>query len=239
MFWPRRLLGPLTQGSILALLGPSGCGKTTALRLIAGFDDPDDGSINVASSRYMAKAVPFPRKSAGGHGIPGRGAVPPSDRGAEYRLRTFPGRQSLRPGGRGGAAHRLEGLTQRMPYELSGGQQQRVALARALAPRPELLLLDEPFSNLDPGLREQVRRDVMSILRSSGITAVFVTHDQEEAMYVGDTVAVMNAGRIEQQGTPEEIFHQPRSKFVASLSGWWTLFPPGGTAAPFQRHRRR
>ena len=119
----------------------------------------------------------------------------------------------------------LEGLTHREPYELSGGQQQRVALARALAPRPKLLLLDEPFSNLDPGLREQVRRDVMAILRANHITAIFVTHDQEEAMYVGDTIAVMNGGRIEQHGTPEQIFHHPRTKFVAEFIGMVDFIP--------------
>ena len=216
----------LPKGRILALLGPSGCGKTTALRLIAGFADPDSGTITVASDPvYDQRASVPPEKRRVGM-VFQEGALFPHltvEQNIAYGLarednRTDRVAEVVRMTG-------LEGLTQRMPYELSGGQQQRVALARALAPRPELLLLDEPFSNLDPGLREQVRRDVMSILRASGITAVFVTHDQEEAMYVGDTIAVMNRGRIEQQGTPEEIFHRPRSKFVAEFIGMVDFVP--------------
>jgi iron(III) transport system ATP-binding protein len=119
----------------------------------------------------------------------------------------------------------LEALGQRMPHELSGGQQQRVALARALAPQPELLLLDEPFSNLDPGLRQQVRHDVREILRASNSTAIFVTHDQEEALSIGDVVGVMNRGRIEQLATPEEIFHHPATRFVAEFIGMVDFLP--------------
>jgi iron(III) transport system ATP-binding protein len=119
----------------------------------------------------------------------------------------------------------LRGLGHRMPHELSGGQQQRVALGRALAPEPAVLLLDEPFSNLDPKLREQVRRDVMQIVRASGATAIFVTHDQEEALFVGDTVAVMNQGCILQMGSPEDIFHNPASRFVAQFIGTVDFLP--------------
>ncbi len=216
----------LPQGRILALLGPSGCGKTTALRLIAGFDDPDNGSVTIASRTVYDKRTNTPPEKRRVGMVFQEGALFPhltveqniafglsrddqrSDRVAEVVRMTG-----------------LEGLTHRMPYELSGGQQQRVALARALAPRPELLLLDEPFSNLDPALREQVRRDVMNILRDSDITAIFVTHDQEEAMYVGDSIAVMNRGRIEQQGTPEEIFHRPRTRFVAEFIGMVDFVP--------------
>ena len=216
----------LPQGRILALLGPSGCGKTTALRLIAGFDDPDSGSITVAFSPVYDESVSVPPDKRRVGMVFQEGALFPHltvEQNIAYGLSREDNRSErvaevVQLTG-------LEGLTQRMPYELSGGQQQRVALARALAPRPELLLLDEPFSNLDPGLREQVRRDVMSILRDSGMTAVFVTHDQEEAMYVGDTIAVMNRGRIEQQGTPEEIFHRPRSKFVAEFIGMVDFVP--------------
>jgi len=106
-----------------------------------------------------------------------------------------------------------------MPHELSGGQQQRVALARALAPDPVVLLLDEPFSNLDAALREEMRQEVRRLLKASGTTAVFVTHDQEEALFMGDEVAVMNQGRIEQLGTPEQIFHRPQTRFVADFLG--------------------
>jgi iron(III) transport system ATP-binding protein len=116
-------------------------------------------------------------------------------------------------------------LGHRMPDELSGGQQQRVALARALAPQPELLLLDEPFSNLDPSLRQQVRHDVREILRASNSTAIFVTHDQEEALSIGDVVGVMNQGRIEQLASPEEIFHHPATRFVAEFIGMVDFIP--------------
>ncbi len=214
------------RGKILALLGPSGCGKTTALRLIAGFIQPDAGIIELVGERVSdgLLSVPPERRRVGM--VFQEGALFPHltvEQNIAFGLSKGDDRaqrvaEVVRLTG-------LEGLTQRMPYELSGGQQQRVALARALAPRPELLLLDEPFSNLDPGLREQVRRDVMGILRASGITAVFVTHDQEEAMYVGDTIAVMNRGRIEQHGAPEEIFHQPRSKFVAEFIGMVDFVP--------------
>ena len=208
------------QGQIVALLGPSGCGKTTALRAIAGFAQPDSGTINIAGEAVHddRRTVPPERRRVGM--VFQEGALFPHltvEQNIAYGLGKSDDRAAriedvVRMTG-------LDGLEQRMPYELSGGQQQRVALARALAPRPEVLLLDEPFSNLDPALREQVRRDVVGILRSGGVTAVFVTHDQEEAMYVGDTIAVMNQGRIEQQGTPQDIFHQPESKFVAEFIG--------------------
>ena len=216
----------LPQGRILALLGPSGCGKTTALRLIAGFAQPDSGTIALASETVHDGRTSLPPEKRSVGMVFQEGALFPHltvEQNIAYGLRKGDDRA-----GRVAEVVRmtgLEGLTHRMPYELSGGQQQRVALARALAPRPKLLLLDEPFSNLDPGLREQVRRDVVSIIRASGITAVFVTHDQEEAMYVGDSIAVMNRGRIEQQGTPVEIFHRPRSKFVAEFIGMVDFVP--------------
>ncbi len=216
----------VSPGQIVALLGPSGCGKTTALRLIAGFAQPDSGTIAITGEPMHdhRHSTPPERRRVGM--VFQEGALFPHLTVAQniaYGLSKEDARKErvdevVKLTG-------LEGLTQRMPYELSGGQQQRVALARALAPHPQLLLLDEPFSNLDPGLREQVRRDVMSILRRSGITAIFVTHDQEEAMYVGDTIAVMNRGRVEQQGSPEEIFHRPRSKFVAEFIGMVDFVP--------------
>jgi iron(III) transport system ATP-binding protein len=119
----------------------------------------------------------------------------------------------------------LSGLESRLPHELSGGQQQRVALARALAPRPKVLLLDEPFSNLDAGRRAQVREEVRDILKRMGTSAVFVTHDQEEALFMGDQVAILNQGRLEQVGTPEEIFHQPATRFVAEFLGLPNFLP--------------
>jgi len=210
----------IPKGQILALLGPSGCGKTTALRLIAGFEEPDDGVIAIGGQTV---------NSAGGHTPPERrrvgmvfqeGALFPHltvEQNIAYGLPKGENRDD-----RVSEVLELIGLTtqrNRMPHELSGGQQQRVALGRALAPQPEVLLLDEPFSNLDPKLREQVRRDVLDILRASHATAIFVTHDQEEALYVGDVVAVMNEGQVEQTASPETIFHHPITKFVAQFIG--------------------
>lgn len=216
----------IPKGQILALLGPSGCGKTTALRLIAGFEEPDAGVISIGGDTV---------NSNGGHTPPERrrvgmvfqeGALFPHltvEQNIAYGLPKGQGRDE-----RVSQVLELIDLTvqrDRMPHELSGGQQQRVALGRALAPQPDVLLLDEPFSNLDPKLREQVRRDVLAILKASNATAVFVTHDQEEALFVGDVVAVMNEGQIEQTDSPETIFHYPTTKFVAQFIGMVDFLP--------------
>ena len=206
-------------GSITALVGPSGCGKTTTLRLLAGFERPDHGSI-----------------CAGGRTLAGPGAfVPPEARNIgvvfqEYAL--FPhhdvagniayalGRKPDRR--RIDEVLHLVGLAEianRPVHELSGGQQQRVALARALAPSPQVVLLDEPFSNLDASLRDRLRQEVTGILRQTGVTAIFVTHDQEEALSVADRVAVMGEGRIEQVGSPEEVYSRPVGRWVAEFIG--------------------
>jgi iron(III) transport system ATP-binding protein len=218
----------LNEGEILALLGPSGCGKTTTLRLMAGFEAPDAGTV-----RLRGEVV-------SGHGR----HVPPEERGVglvfqDYAL--FPhltvhdnvafGLDRMERAARRarvGEALDLVGLRDvgaRFPHELSGGQQQRVAVARALAPAPALLLLDEPFSNLDADLRAQMRDDVEGILRSTGTTAVFVTHDQDEAFTLADRVGVMHRGRIEQIATPEEIYHQPATQFVAEFVGAADFLP--------------
>ncbi len=214
------------RGEVLALLGPSGCGKTTALRLIAGLEFPDAGTVEI-----------------GGQVVAGPGAaVPPERRQVgmvfqEYAL--FP-HMSVRdniafglPQGPSRAERvremaslaSLESLEQRMPHQLSGGQQQRVALARAIAPQPDVLLLDEPFSNLDSALRNQVRRETRDILKASGTTAVFVTHSRDEAMVIGDLIAVMNRGRVEQVDTPERIFHAPATRYVARFMGLADFLP--------------
>ncbi|MGH2953955.1 MAG: ABC transporter ATP-binding protein [Solirubrobacterales bacterium] len=212
-------------GTLSALLGPSGCGKTTVLRLIAGLERPDAGAIEL-----------------GGRTLNGNGSyVPPERRRIgmvfqDYAL--FPhldvaGNVSYGLGRKGGAERVAEvlelvglgGLGDRPVHELSGGQQQRVALARALAPTPELILLDEPFSNLDAGLRERLRNEVAGILRAAGVTAIFVTHDQAEALSIAETVAVMREGRIEQVGTPEEIYSRPASRWVASFLGEIEVVP--------------
>lgn len=207
-------------GEIVALVGPSGCGKTTALRIVAGFERPDAGSLDIGGVRVAGPGVYVPPER---HSV---GMV-----FQEYAL--FPHMTVLDNVsyglGRRAAAREtalallselhLTGLEDRLPASLSGGQQQRVALARALAPRPAVLLLDEPLSNLDERHRAQLRHEVRRVLKNTGTSAIFVTHDQEEALMVADTVAVMNAGRLEQIGPPEEVFHQPANLFVAEFFG--------------------
>ncbi|MBW4464750.1 MAG: ABC transporter ATP-binding protein [Pegethrix bostrychoides GSE-TBD4-15B] len=218
----------LQSGDLLALLGPSGCGKTTLLRLIAGFEQPQDGSIEIAERQVAGDGV----------------WVPPEQRGVgmvfqDYAL--FPHltvRQNVMFGlndrlERGKlersklerskrlkevlALVRLEGLEDRFPHQLSGGQQQRVALARALAPSSALILLDEPLSNLDLQVRLRLRQELRQILKAAGASAIFVTHDQEEALSIADQVAVMCQGRLEQVGTPEQLYQRPASRFVAEF----------------------
>ena len=210
----------MNPGQILSLLGPSGCGKTTALRMIAGFERPDEGEISMGGQVVSSASgtVPPERRRIGM--VFQEGALFPHlsvEENVGYGLRKDAGR-----GRRVAEVLELVGLTemrQRMPHEMSGGQQQRVALARALAPKPDVLLMDEPFSNLDAKLREQLQRDVVDILHAGGVTTIFVTHDQQAAMSVGDEVAVMNEGRLEQTGSPASVFHYPKSKFVAHFIG--------------------
>jgi iron(III) transport system ATP-binding protein len=210
----------LRGGEVLALLGPSGCGKTTALRLIAGFERPEHGTIAIGGVPVAGERVFVPpeQRKIGmvfqnyalfphldvaaniAYGLPRR-----MDRGARVA-------EVIELTG-------LDGLEQRMPHELSGGQQQRVALARALAPRPDVLLLDEPFSNLDAALRRRVRLEVQAILREARATAVFVTHDQAEAMSLADQLAVMQAGRLLQIGRPQQLYRFPATHEVAALLG--------------------
>ena len=212
----------IAEGATLSILGPSGCGKTTVLRAIAGFERPQSGTITIAG-RPVCDSSHW---------------VPPEARGVgkvfqDYAL--FPhltvsqnvafGLRRLEPQ----AAARmvvttldLVGLTDlkdRYPHELSGGQQQRVAIARALAPKPIVILLDEPFSNLDPDMRGQMREEVEEILRLTGTTAVLVTHDHDEAFAMADRIAVLNGGRLEQVDNPESIYHTPSTPFVANFVG--------------------
>jgi iron(III) transport system ATP-binding protein len=215
------------QGELLAVVGPSGCGKTTLLRLLAGFEHPDSGVIRL-----------------NGRVVTGEGLfVPPEKRGVgmvfqDYALfphMTVSKNIGFGLNGRNGRDQtilkmlelvHLGGYQERYPHELSGGERQRVALARALAPQPGLVLLDEPFSNLDADRRLQMRADVRAILKEVGITSIFVTHDQAEALFMGDRMAVINKGQIEQIGTPEQVFHQPSTRFVAGFLGQ-TEFIPG------------
>ncbi len=206
-------------GSICALLGPSGCGKTTTLRLIAGLEQPDGGEIAIGErvlcgpgtflppekrriGMVFQDYALFPHLDVAGNVGYGLGRRPDGDRVAEVLDLVGLSAEANRP-----------------VHELSGGQQQRVALARALAPTPELILLDEPFSNLDAGLRDRLRQEVREILSRARVTALFVTHDQAEALSIAETVAVMRDGKVAQLGTPEEIYSRPSSRWVAGFLG--------------------
>lgn len=212
----------VSDGEQVALVGPSGCGKSTTLRLVAGLEQPDEGHIRIGGTLVAGSGAwqPVERRRVGlvfqDHAlfphltVAGNVAFGLDGAGAGHRR------------ARVGAVLDLVEMTRfagRYPHELSGGEQQRVALARALAPEPAVVLLDEPFSDLDRNLRVQIRAEVTVILREAGSTAVFVTHDQQEALAVGDRVAVMRAGRIEQLDVPERVFHAPANRFVATFMG--------------------
>jgi len=212
-------------GATAALLGPSGCGKTTMLRLLAGFERPDAGAVSIGG-RVVAGPGTFvaPDRRRVGMVFQDYALFPHLDVAGNvgYGLP-----RARRRGGRVAELLALVGLDghgDRRPHELSGGQQQRVAIARALAGEPDVVLLDEPFSNLDAALRGQVRREVRSILLRAGVTALFVTHDQEEALSLADVVAVMRAGRIEQVGTPDEVYERPGTRWVAEFLGEADVF---------------
>ena len=220
----------VAAGGMLALLGPSGSGKTTLLRLIAGFERPDQGCIVIAG-RKVVDVADSVWVAAENRGV---GMV-----FQDYAL--FPHltvaqnvRFGLRNTGKKDRETRvakllrlteLELCAERYPHELSGGQQQRVALARALAPRPGVVLLDEPFNGLDPELRPQMRREVARILRHLGTAAILVTHDQEEALGMADQVAVIRHGELQQVGTPEDIYYSPKTTFVANFVGHADFIP--------------
>jgi putative spermidine/putrescine transport system ATP-binding protein len=208
------------EGEFVALLGPSGCGKTTTLRVIAGFERPDTGRVLIRGADATSRP-PYHRDI----GVVFQNyALFPHMTVAEnvaYGLRMRKvARDALRERVRAALqlVH-LEGLEGRYPRQLSGGQQQRVAVARAIVIRPSVLLFDEPLSNLDARLRQEMRRELRQLQRSLKISTIFVTHDQEEALSMADRVVVMNAGRIEQVGNPEEIYRHPATAFVASFIG--------------------
>jgi len=210
----------IAPGELVTLLGPSGCGKTTLLRLVAGFERPDAGTLSI-SGREMTAVPPykrpvntvfqhyalFPHRNVAGNvafGLEMRGT------GAPEIARKV--QQAL-------ALVRLEGFAERAVSELSGGQKQRVALARALVLEPELLLLDEPMAALDPKLRHEMQVELKNLQERVGITFLFVTHDQDEALLLSDRIAVMNRGRIEQLDAPEALYEKPRTRFVADFLG--------------------
>ena len=206
-------------GRILALVGPSGSGKTTALRMIAGFERPDAGRVTIAGATVVDANVNLPPERRRVGMVFQNFALFPHmsvARNVGYGIdpRDRPGRiaEVLAMVG-------LSGMESRMPHELSGGEQQRVALARALAPAPAVVLLDEPFSNLDAPQREKIRREVRGILVEARATAIFVTHDQEEALAVSDEMAVMRSGAVIQSATPHDLYRMPTDRWVAGFLG--------------------
>ena len=213
------------KGEFVSFLGPSGCGKTTVLRMVAGFETPSTGRILIDGQDvtglspnkrrigmvFQAYAL-FPNMNVRDNVAFGLKIARLSRAERDARVSEML------------ALIKLEQLGDRYPYQLSGGQQQRVALARALAPRPNLLLLDEPLSALDAKVRVALRDDIRAIQRELGITAIFVTHDQEEALSISDRVVVMHQGRADQIGTPAEIYNRPATRFVAGFVGQLNMF---------------
>ena len=218
----------LARGAIGCLLGPSGCGKTTVLRCIAGFEPVREGEIRIAGRVVSGDGVMvapehrrigmvfqdyalFPHLSVADNIAFGLHRASPQERGARVAELA--------------SLVALSAALDRYPHEISGGQQQRVALARALAPRPELLLLDEPFSNLDVDLRERLSLEVRDIIKASGATAVLVTHDQQEAFAMADEIGILQGGRIQQWDTPYNLYHRPANRFVADFVGQGVFLP--------------
>ncbi|MFL5948225.1 MAG: ABC transporter ATP-binding protein, partial [Gaiellaceae bacterium] len=216
----------IERGSFFALLGPSGCGKTTTLRMIGGFEEPTEGTIYLGDEPVSGKP---PYKRDVNTVFQSYALFPHLTifENVAFGLR----RRKIRGGQLEGRVHEildlvdLHGMNQRKPRQLSGGQQQRVALARALVNNPQVLLLDEPLGALDLKLRKQMQLTLKQIQHEIGITFVHVTHDQEEAMTMADSIAVMNRGRIEQLGPPEELYERPRTSFVARFLGASNLLP--------------
>jgi iron(III) transport system ATP-binding protein len=218
----------VTSGGLTAILGASGCGKTTLLRLVAGFDTPDDGRIAIGEHIVADGGRGIPPEQRGVGYVAQEGALFPHLSVAANITFGLP-RRARRHRGRLGELLELLGLdashAERYPHQLSGGQQQRVALARALAPRPGLVLLDEPFSALDAGLREETRRAVVAALEASGTTAVLVTHDQAEALSVASRVALMRDGAMVQTAGPAELYQAPADPAVADFLGEAVVLP--------------
>ena len=213
----------LAAGEIACLLGPSGCGKTTTLRAIAGLEPVTGGSIHIQGRQVSSRSRQLPPEKRGLGMVFQEHALFPHLTVADnvaFGLRKQPREQQRLRVSECLDRVRLSGMEDRYPHELSGGQQQRVALARALAPRPALLLLDEPFASLDLDLRRALARELGDILRQENVTALLVTHDQEEAFALADRVGVMHQGQLEQWDTPYNIYHAPANRFVAEFAGY-------------------
>ncbi len=212
----------LQNDEILALVGPSGCGKTTTLRLIAGLERPDTGSILLNGKTIASPSVFIPPEKRGIGMVFQDHALFPHLTVFENVAFGLRGKKQNEIRSTVGEMLHMVGLlsfSKRFPHELSGGERQRVALARALAPKPVLVLMDEPFSSLDADLRTEVREHVRRILKTIQAAVVFVTHDQDEALYMGDRIAVLQKGQLEQIGNPQEIFHESNTRFVAEFMG--------------------
>ncbi len=216
----------IARGKFVTLLGPSGCGKTTILRSIAGLVQPTSGEIEVAGRRI--DNIPIHKRNIGlvfqNYALfPHKSVFDNIAFGLKYRnVEKSVIAQKVK---RALDMVRLPGVEKKLPSEMSGGQQQRIALARAIVIEPDVLLLDEPLSALDANLREEMRTELKTIQREVGITTIFVTHDQEEALAMSDRVVVMNKGIIEQQGSPEDVYRRPESRFVATFLGQSNLLP--------------
>ena len=222
------LSASLARGSIGCLLGPSGCGKTTVLRCIAGFERIERGEILINDSAVSTPQLMVPPERRHIGMVFQEYALFPHlsiEANIAFGLHHSPKAERQRRSAELVDAVGLGGLERKFPHELSGGQQQRVALARALAPRPDLLLLDEPFSNLDVGLRERLSLEVRDIIKASGATAVLVTHDQQEAFAMADEIGVMQEGRIAQWDSAYNLYHRPVNRFVADFVGQGVFLP--------------
>lgn len=223
----------LGASELLALVGPSGCGKSTLLRSIAGLIDPDAGTIHLGGTVVDdGKRRLAPEHRSAGLVFQEHALFPHLTvfDNIGFGLRSLSGADKQRRVSEMLELVDLPGLGERYPHELSGGQRQRVSLARAMAPRPDIMLFDEPFASLDPNLRVQLRHQVTAVLRETKTPAVFVTHDQREALAMGDRIAVMRDGVIEQVGTAEEVFHRPVSQFVGAFMGEANFLPIVGEA---------
>jgi len=218
----RDLSFEVAPGELVTLIGPSGCGKSTTLRLVAGLERPDEGCISIAGVVAADRRTwQTPERRRVGLVFQDHALFPHLNvaRNVAFGIDRLPRQQQRARVGEVLDLVRLGDLARRYPHELSGGEQQRVALARALAPRPAVVLLDEPFSSLDETLRAQVRAETVSALRETRTTALLVTHDQTEALSTGDRVVVMRGGVIEQADTPQAVFEAPATRFVASFMG--------------------
>jgi ABC-type Fe3+/spermidine/putrescine transport system ATPase subunit len=218
----------LRKGELVTLLGPSGCGKTTTLRMVAGFVDLSDGAISVDGKQISGGGRTVPPEHRGMSMIFQSYAIWPNMTVAEnvafgLNVRRVPAEESRRRVAEMLDVVKLGAMAQRYPAELSGGQQQRVALARAMVVRPEVLLLDEPLSNLDANLREEMAGEIRRLHDEFHFTTVYVTHDQTEAMTISDRIAVLNLGKLEQIDTPWNLYNRPRTRFVASFIGQTNL----------------